>query len=167
MRPPPPVYILLDMIITCCLVLNSMGDDFDNQKKRQQYCLVQNSIWKPSLSETQRMQHTVSTIVFSCYLKKNYFHLEFLFHHNKFFKLISGRETPGCRLHLSSWCPLFPAVRKFYCIIAPFFVASLLLSIISFGQCPAKNKCSAILQKENNIRVKRLSLSEKSRVSVC
>ena len=111
------------MILTCCLVLNSMGDDFDNQKKRQQYCLVQNSIWKPSLSETQRMQHTVSTIVFSCYLKKNYFHLEFLFHHNKFFKLISGRETPGCRLHLSSWCPLFPAVRKFYCIIAPFFVA--------------------------------------------
>ena len=82
--------------------------------------------------------------------KKNSFHLEFLFHHDKFFKLISGRETPGCRLHLSSWCPLSPAVRKFYRIIAPFFVASLLLSIISCGQCPAKNKCSVILEKENN-----------------
>ena len=55
--------------------------------------------------------------------EKNSFHLEFLFHHKKFFKLISGRETLGCRLHSSSWCPLFPAVRKFYCIIAPFFVA--------------------------------------------
>ena len=68
----------------------------------------------------------------------------------KNFKLISGRETKGCRLHLSSWCPLSPAVRKFYRIIAPFFVASLLLSIISYGQCPAKNKCSVILEKENN-----------------
>ena len=150
LRTAPHSYTLLYMIITCCLVLNSMGDDFDNQKKRQQYCLVQNSIWKPSLSETERMQHTASTIVFSCYLKKNSFHLEFLFHHDKFFKLISGRETPGCRLHLSSWCPLSPAVRKFYRIIAPFFVASLLLSIISCGQCPAKNKCSVILEKENN-----------------
>ena len=55
--------------------------------------------------------------------EKNSFHLEFLFHHKKFVKLISGRETLGCRLHSSSWCPLFPAVRKFYCITAPFFVA--------------------------------------------
>ena len=55
--------------------------------------------------------------------EKNSFHLEFLFHHKKFFKLISGRETLGCRLHSSSWCPLFPAVRKFYCIITPYFVA--------------------------------------------
>ena len=100
--------------------------------------------------------------------EKNSFHLEFLFHHNKIFQANFWKRDTRLSTPFKQLVSTFPCGAKVLLHYCAFLCCLLFLkSIISFGQCPAKNKCSAILEKENNIRLKRLSLSEKSRVSVC